>query len=168
MRGTSSPADTLRVNSLNRKFRLLQSGRRDKEFSCVVNAASGWLKNLMKGTQFQVAYGQEFCKPACRTKSAGLFHEGVGRGGEQGGVGTSANGQVHAICNDGRSVGLVLCALADDLVAKRIDAGDKRLAAVEWKSGINMRVIDIVALQSLFEASVENRAGMEAMSVCTR
>jgi cytolysin-activating lysine-acyltransferase len=27
----------------------------------------------------------------------------------------------------------------------RIDAGDKRLAAVEWKSGSNMRIIDIVA-----------------------
>jgi cytolysin-activating lysine-acyltransferase len=42
-------------------------------------------------------------------------------------------------------VGVALWALADDLVAKRIDAGDTRLAAVEWKSGINMRVIDIVA-----------------------
>jgi cytolysin-activating lysine-acyltransferase len=36
-------------------------------------------------------------------------------------------------------------ALADELVARRIDAGDKRLAAVEWKSGTNMRIIDIVA-----------------------
>jgi cytolysin-activating lysine-acyltransferase len=27
----------------------------------------------------------------------------------------------------------------------RIDAGDKRLDAVEWKSGVNMRIIDIVA-----------------------
>ncbi len=42
-------------------------------------------------------------------------------------------------------VGAALWALADDLVAKRIDAGDKRLAAVEWKSGSNMRVVDIVA-----------------------
>jgi cytolysin-activating lysine-acyltransferase len=42
-------------------------------------------------------------------------------------------------------VGVALWALADDLVAKRIDAGDTRLAAVEWKSGTNMRVIDIVA-----------------------
>jgi cytolysin-activating lysine-acyltransferase len=42
-------------------------------------------------------------------------------------------------------VGAALWALADDLVAKRIDAGDKRLAAVEWKSGSNMRIIDIVA-----------------------
>jgi cytolysin-activating lysine-acyltransferase len=30
-------------------------------------------------------------------------------------------------------------------VAKRIDAGDKRLAAVEWMSGSNMRIIDFVA-----------------------
>jgi cytolysin-activating lysine-acyltransferase len=42
-------------------------------------------------------------------------------------------------------VGVALWALADDLVAKRIDAGDRRLAAVEWKSGSNMRIIDIVA-----------------------
>ena len=42
-------------------------------------------------------------------------------------------------------VGVALWALADDLVARRIDAGDRRLAAVEWKSGINMRIIDIVA-----------------------
>jgi cytolysin-activating lysine-acyltransferase len=42
-------------------------------------------------------------------------------------------------------VGVALWALADELVARRIDAGDKRLAAVEWKSGTNMRVIDIVA-----------------------
>ena len=42
-------------------------------------------------------------------------------------------------------VGVALWALADELVARRIDAGDKRLAAVEWKSGSNMRIIDIVA-----------------------
>ncbi len=42
-------------------------------------------------------------------------------------------------------VGAALWALADDLVAGRIDAGDKRLAAVEWKSGRNMRIVDIVA-----------------------
>ena len=42
-------------------------------------------------------------------------------------------------------VGVALWALADELVAKRIDAGDKRLAAVEWKSGGNMRIVDIVA-----------------------
>jgi cytolysin-activating lysine-acyltransferase len=42
-------------------------------------------------------------------------------------------------------VGVALWALADDLVAKRIDAGDTRLAAVEWKSGSNMRIVDIIA-----------------------
>ena len=42
-------------------------------------------------------------------------------------------------------VGVALWALADDLVAKRIDAGETRLAVVEWKSGSNMRIIDVVA-----------------------
>ena len=42
-------------------------------------------------------------------------------------------------------VGVALWALADEFVAKRIDAGDTRLTAVEWKSGTNMRIIDIVA-----------------------
>jgi cytolysin-activating lysine-acyltransferase len=42
-------------------------------------------------------------------------------------------------------VGVAVWALVDDLVAKRIGAGDKRLAAVEWKSGALLRIIDIVA-----------------------
>jgi hemolysin-activating ACP:hemolysin acyltransferase len=42
-------------------------------------------------------------------------------------------------------VGGALWALVDELVAKRIDGGDKRLTAVEWKSGSNMRIIDIIA-----------------------
>ncbi|MBR1122936.1 toxin-activating lysine-acyltransferase [Bradyrhizobium lablabi] len=42
-------------------------------------------------------------------------------------------------------VGVALWALADDIVAKRIDAGDVRLTAVEWKSGANMRIVDVVA-----------------------
>ena len=42
-------------------------------------------------------------------------------------------------------VGVALWALVDELVAERIDAGDRRLAAVEWKSGGNMRIIDIIA-----------------------
>jgi cytolysin-activating lysine-acyltransferase len=33
----------------------------------------------------------------------------------------------------------------DDLVTKRIDGGDNRLTAVEWKSGTHMRIVDIVA-----------------------
>ena len=44
-----------------------------------------------------------------------------------------------------RPVGVAVWALADELVAKRIDAGDNRLAAVEWKSGALKRIIDIVA-----------------------
>jgi cytolysin-activating lysine-acyltransferase len=42
-------------------------------------------------------------------------------------------------------VGVALWAQVDDLVAKRIDGGDKRLSAVEWKSGALLRIIDIVA-----------------------
>jgi cytolysin-activating lysine-acyltransferase len=42
-------------------------------------------------------------------------------------------------------VGVALWALADDLVAKRIEAGDNRLSAVEWKSGSNMRIVELVA-----------------------
>ena len=37
-------------------------------------------------------------------------------------------------------VGVAVWALADEIVAKRIDAGDKRLTAVEWKSGSSMRM----------------------------
>jgi cytolysin-activating lysine-acyltransferase len=42
-------------------------------------------------------------------------------------------------------VGVAVWALADDLVAKRIDAGDRRLTAVEWKSGPHMRLVELVA-----------------------
>jgi cytolysin-activating lysine-acyltransferase len=42
-------------------------------------------------------------------------------------------------------VGVVVWALADELVAKRIDVGDSRLAAVEWKSGSNLRIVELVA-----------------------
>jgi cytolysin-activating lysine-acyltransferase len=42
-------------------------------------------------------------------------------------------------------VGVALWALADDLVAKRIDADDRRLTAVEWKSGANLRIVELVA-----------------------
>jgi hypothetical protein len=66
-------------------------------------------------------------------------------GGERGGVGTSANGQLWTVYSGDRPVGVALWALADDLVAKRIDAGDRRLTAVEWKSGTNMRIVDLVA-----------------------
>ena len=52
-------------------------------------------------------------------------------------------------------VGVVLWALADELVAKRIDAGDRRLTAVEWKSGTALRIVEIVAP---FGAEAEMRA----------
>jgi cytolysin-activating lysine-acyltransferase len=42
-------------------------------------------------------------------------------------------------------VGVALWALADDLVAKRIDANNTRLTAVEWKSGSNLRIVELVA-----------------------
>jgi cytolysin-activating lysine-acyltransferase len=52
-------------------------------------------------------------------------------------------------------VGVALWALADELVAKRIDAGDRRLTAVEWKSGTALRIVEIVAP---FGAEAEMRA----------
>ncbi len=33
----------------------------------------------------------------------------------------------------------------DDYVAKRIDGGNKVLTALEWKSGPNKRILDLVA-----------------------
>jgi cytolysin-activating lysine-acyltransferase len=57
-------------------------------------------------------------------------------------------------------VGVALWALADELVAKRIDAGDKRLTAVEWKSGAAMRIVDIVAP---FGGEAEMRAQLGAV-----
>lgn len=42
-------------------------------------------------------------------------------------------------------VGVAVWAMADDLVARRIDGGDNRLTAVEWKSGPNMRIVELVA-----------------------
>jgi cytolysin-activating lysine-acyltransferase len=42
-------------------------------------------------------------------------------------------------------VGVAVWALVDEIVAKRIDASDNRLTAVEWKSGTNMRIVDVVA-----------------------
>jgi hypothetical protein len=73
---------------------------------------------------------KKLCKAVCRNKSAGLA-ERSGRGGERGEVGTSANGQLRTVCSGEQPVSVALWALADDLVARRIDAGDKRLAAVE-------------------------------------
>jgi cytolysin-activating lysine-acyltransferase len=56
-------------------------------------------------------------------------------------------------------VGVALWALVDDLVAKRIDAGERRLTAVEWKSGAAMRIVDIVAP---FGGEAEMRAQLRA------
>jgi cytolysin-activating lysine-acyltransferase len=56
-------------------------------------------------------------------------------------------------------VGVALWALVDDLVARRIDAGDRRLTAVEWKSGAAMRIVDIVAP---FGGEAEMRAQLGA------
>ncbi|WP_375415246.1 toxin-activating lysine-acyltransferase [uncultured Bradyrhizobium sp.] len=44
-----------------------------------------------------------------------------------------------------RPVGVALWAMVDDLVAQRIDANDKRLTAVEWKSGSALRIVELVA-----------------------
>jgi cytolysin-activating lysine-acyltransferase len=57
-------------------------------------------------------------------------------------------------------VGVVLWALVDELVAKRIDAGDRRLTAVEWKSGATMRIIELVAP---FGGEAEMRAQVGAL-----
>jgi cytolysin-activating lysine-acyltransferase len=57
-------------------------------------------------------------------------------------------------------VGVVLWALVDELAATRIDAGDKRLTAVEWKSGAIMRIIDLVAP---FGGEAEMRAQVGAV-----
>jgi cytolysin-activating lysine-acyltransferase len=42
-------------------------------------------------------------------------------------------------------VGVAFWALADEIVAKRIDGGDVRLTPAEWKSGTNRKIIDVVA-----------------------
>jgi cytolysin-activating lysine-acyltransferase len=55
-------------------------------------------------------------------------------------------------------VGVALWAMADRLVSKRIDAGDRRLTAAEWKSGSTMRIVDIVAPFG-GEAEMRNQLG---------
>ena len=55
-------------------------------------------------------------------------------------------------------VGVALWALVDKLVARRIDAGDRRLTAAEWKSGSTMRIVDIVAPFG-GEAEMRNQLG---------
>ncbi len=53
--------------------------------------------------------------------------------------------QFRMFYNGEQPVGVAVWALADDIVAKRIDAGDKRLTAVERKSGSSVRIVDVVA-----------------------
>jgi cytolysin-activating lysine-acyltransferase len=53
--------------------------------------------------------------------------------------------QFRIFYKDEQPVGVALWALVDDLVAKRIDGGDKRLTAVEWKSGAKLRIVELVA-----------------------
>jgi cytolysin-activating lysine-acyltransferase len=59
-------------------------------------------------------------------------------------------------------VGVALWALVDATVAKRIDAGDNRLTAAEWKSGSQMRIVDIVA-----PFGGEAEMGMQIASIST-
>src|SRR5262245_24398246 len=44
-----------------------------------------------------------------------------------------------------RPVGLALWAQVDDAIAKRLDSGDKRLAAAEWRCGPHHRIVEVVA-----------------------
>ncbi|MCA6122930.1 hypothetical protein J6500_13630 [Bradyrhizobium sp. WSM 1704] len=53
-----------------------------------------------------------------------------------------------------RLIGVALQVLADYIVAIRIERGSTRLLAVEWRSGTNMRIVDVVAL---FGGEVEMR-----------
>jgi hemolysin-activating ACP:hemolysin acyltransferase len=101
-------------------------------------------------------------------------------------VGSSANDQFRTVYTGDSPAGVALWALADNLVAERIDAGDTRLTAAEWKRGSNIRITDVVApfggeakmrgqlsdaraerpvqseMKRLFEGSVENRTGIDA------
>src|SRR5262245_25930228 len=68
--------------------------------------------------------------------------------------------QFRMFYNGTQPVGVAVWALVDDLVAKRIDDGDKRLTAVEWKSGSNMRILDVVAP---FGAEAEMRGQLDSI-----
>jgi RTX toxin acyltransferase family len=108
--------------------------------TCTEPAKSFMGRNSIRGCLRQEILQSSFANQECR-----CFCESVGRGGETGGLGISTHGQFRIFHNSERRTGVALRRLADDLVAKRIDANDRRLAAVEWKSGINMRIIDIIA-----------------------
>jgi cytolysin-activating lysine-acyltransferase len=68
--------------------------------------------------------------------------------------------QFRIFYQDERPVGVAVWALVDEFVAKRIDAGDRRLTAMEWKSGSNMRLIDVVAP---FGGEAEMRGQVEGL-----
>ena len=57
-----------------------------------------------------------------------------------------------------RPVGVVLWALVDDAVGKRLHAGEKRLAPAEWKCGTHRRIVEIIAP---FGGEEEMRKGIE-------
>lgn len=44
-----------------------------------------------------------------------------------------------------RPVGIALWAQVDDAIAKRLDSGDKRLAAAEWRCGPHQRIVEVMA-----------------------
>ena len=57
-----------------------------------------------------------------------------------------------------RPVGVVLWALVDDAVERRLHAGEKRLAPAEWKCGTHRRIVEIIAP---FGGEEEMRKGTE-------
>ena len=65
-----------------------------------------------------------------------------------------------------RPVRVALWAQVDDAVAKRLDGGDKRLAAAEWRSGPHLRIMEVVApfggepeIRRQLETAVRGEAG---------
>jgi len=53
--------------------------------------------------------------------------------------------QLRTFYNGDQPVGVAMSAPVDDFVAERIDANDRRLTAVEWKSGPHLHTIELVA-----------------------
>jgi len=70
--------------------------------------------------------------------------------------------QFRMFYNGEQPVGVAVWAMADDIVAKRIDGGEKRLTAVEWKSGPNMRIVELVAP---FGGEAEMRGQVGSISI---
>jgi hypothetical protein len=80
-------------------------------------------------------------KQLAKLKIPILYERSAGETGGWGFLQTSNSG----CCNGDPSVDVALWALADDLLAEPIDANNRRLAAVEWKSRTNIRIIELVA-----------------------